>query len=366
MRADLRLLAPLLLALLAGCRRGEREGEVPTPTRTVRCAPATAQSVTDSVELRGTIAPLPDRDAQVAPQVPGRILRVLVREGDAVSAGQEVARLDAAPLADEAAQAEAARDKTVAERKNAETTRARVERVFEHGIAARQEVEDAVTRADAARAAEGEASAAARRARRQVERAIIRSPLRGVVVRVLRRPGELVDGTPATPVLEIADPARLELVADAPAAELVRLAKGQRASVTVAALPGAGWTGVVVALAPAVDPATGLGVVRIALEPAEGARPPIGLLGLARVAIGAPRTAVMIPRVAVRAGAAGALEVVLCGKDGVAHVRTIARGVQVGDQAEAGGLAAGDQVAVDPVLGLAEGESIRQEPRGGP
>jgi RND family efflux transporter MFP subunit len=366
MRADARACALLAVVLAAGCHRGasEREGEteLPTPKRTIRCAPAVARSVSDTVELRGTIAPLPDRDAQVAAQVPGRILRVLVREGDAVAAGQEVARLDAAPLADEAAQADAARDKTVAERKNAETTRARVERVFEHGIAARQEVEDAVARADAARAAEGEAGAAARRARRQVERAVIRSPLSGVVVRVMRRPGELVDGTPATPVLEIADPARLELVADAPASDLVRLAKGEHASVTVAALAGASWTGVVAALAPAVDPATGLGTVRITLDASGARRPPIGLLGLARVAIGTARSAVVVPRAAVRAGGAGELEVVLCGKDGAAHVRKIARGLQVDDQAEVTGVSAGDQVAVDPVLGIADGDPIEIAP----
>ena len=358
MRADPRVLAVLIA--LAGCRHGETEP--PTPKRKVRCAPAVARSITDGVELRGTIAPLPDRDAQVAAQVPGRILRVLVREGDAVKAGQEVARLDAAPLADDAAQAEAARDKTVAERKNAEATRARVERVFEHGIAARQELDDALARAEAARAAEGEAGAAARRAHRQVERAVIRSPLAGVVVRVMRRPGELVDGTPATPVLEIADPARLELTADAPAGDLVRIARGQTASVTVAALPGSSWKGLVAAVAPAVDPATGLGVVRVALEPSGERRPPIGLLGLARVAIGAARPAVMIPRVAIRAGDRGDLEVVVCGQDGAAHVRSVARGLQLGGEAEAGGVAAGEAVAVEPVLGIADGDPIELAP----
>jgi membrane fusion protein (multidrug efflux system) len=356
MRADARALG--LLILLAGCHHGEKETEPATPKRSVRCAPAVARSVSDAVELRGTIAPLPDRDAQVAAQVPGRILRVLVREGDAVAAGQEVARLDVAPLADEAAQAEAARDKTVAERKNAEATRARVERVFEHGIAARQEVDDAVARADAARAAEGEAGAAARRAHRQVERAVIRSPLAGVVVRVMRRPGELVDGTPSTPVLEVADPRHLELVADAPASDLVRIARGQHAAVTVAALPGATWTGVVAAVAPAVDAATGLGTVRITLDAAEGRRPPIGLLGLARVEVSAPHAAVMVPRASVRAGDAGGLEVVVCGKEGAAHVRRITRGVEVSGETEATGVSAGEEVAVDPVLGIADGDPI--------
>src|SRR5262249_37027598 len=151
------------------------------------------------------------------------------REGDHVTAGQPVARVDDSVLVDQAHEARAALEKAQAERRNADATHARTERVFQHGIAARQEVDDAATRAATARAAENEAGAIAQRARRQVERATVRSPIAGVVVRLLRRPGELVDGTPATPVVEVADPTQLELVADATASDLVRLARGAHA-----------------------------------------------------------------------------------------------------------------------------------------
>src|SRR5512138_3866644 len=54
-----------------GCSRREREheGEAPAGKRQVRCAPVTTVEVTDAIELRGTVSPLPDRDAQIAPQV---------------------------------------------------------------------------------------------------------------------------------------------------------------------------------------------------------------------------------------------------------------------------------------------------------
>ncbi len=358
MRGDSRVL--ILLALAAGCRHAEPEA--PPAPRTVRCAPAQARQVRDSVELRGTVAPLPDRDAQIAAQVAGRILRVLVREGDAVTAGQAVARIDAAPLTDEAEQAEAARAKVAAERRNADATKARTERVFEHGIAARQEVDDAVTRAEAARAAEGEATAAARRARRQVDRAVLRSPLAGVVVRVMRRPGELVDGTPATPVLEVADPTRLEIVADATAGDLVRVAKGQPAAVTVAVLPGTTWDAVVAAVSPAVDPATGLGLVRAAIAPGAGRRPPIGVLATVQIAVGPTRRAVLVPGAAIRLGPQGDSQVVICGADGAAHVRAVERGTRQGEEEEITGVSAGEKVAVDPVIGIGDGEPIQVRP----
>ena len=272
-RESLVTAAALLAVLGAGCRRHE-EAEAPAGKRPVRCAAVETATVEDTIELRGTVAPLPDRDAEVAPQVAGRIAKILVREGDRVTAGQPLARIDDAGLVDQANEAAAAVAKAEAERRNADATRARTERVFEHGIAARQEVEDAATRADTAAASEREARAAAARIRRQVERATVRSPLAGVVVRIFRRSGELVDGTPSTPVVEVADPSRLELAAEATASDLVRLAAEAPAEITTAALPGARWSGAVSVVSPAVDRSTGLGKVRIAIAVANGPRPP--------------------------------------------------------------------------------------------
>jgi len=344
----------------AGCRRAE-PAAAPV-RRTVRCAPAEVATLTDAIELRGTVSPLPERDAQVAAQVAGRLLRVEVREGDVVDVGQPVASVDDAPLLDDARAAQAAVARTSAELENARATSARVQRVFEHGIAARQEVDDAKARADTTAAAQSEAEAAAHRARRQVERATVRSPLGGVVVRVLRRPGELVDGTPATPVVEVADPSQLELTADATASDLVRIEKGQTAEVVVAALPHAAWTGKVAAVSPAVDRTTGLGVVRVTLDLAKTVRPPIGVLGTARVHTGKARQTVVVPKAAVRAGVGTEAEVVLCGADGVAHVRRFGRGASAGDKVEAPGVAAGQTVVVEPVLGIADGEAIDVAP----
>ena len=358
MRADLRraALTSLGLLALAGCSSRERES-APTK-RVVRCAAARPSTITEAIELRGTVSPLPDRDAQIAAQVVGRILQVSVREGDAVAVGQPIARIDSAALVDEAHAAEAAVARTRAELKNAVATSARVQRVFDHGIAARQEVDDATARADSATAAQNEAESAARRAQRQVERAIVRSPLKGVVVRIFRRPGELVDGTPATPIVEVADPSRLELDADATASDLVLLRRGQAADLTVGALPGAAWTGTVSAVSPAVDRATGLGVVRIELGLGDRPRPPIGVLGTARVSTGAPRQTVVVPKEAVRSGAGADMEIVLCGADGLAHVRRLPRRAPVGDTVETVGLPAGQSVVVEPVLGIADGEPL--------
>lgn len=352
------LRAAFLVALLASCRGRGPEPEAESGPRTVHCAAAESGEVAETLELRGTVAPLPDQDALIAPQVPGRIQRVLVREGDSVSVGQPVARIDDALLVDQAREAEAALAKTLAEVRNADATLARTHRVFEHGIAARQEVDDATARLDTARAAESQATAGARLARRQVERATVRSPLSGVVVRILRRSGELVDGTPATPVVEVADPSRLELVSDAPAPDLVRVQKGMPAAVTIAALPGRRWAGAVAAVSPAVDRTTGLGVVRVGLSLVPGVRPPIGLLGTASIQVGKPRAATLIPTQALRSGVGAEAEAIVCGGDGLAHVVRVRRGAAVGPRTAVEGISPGQRVAIEPVIGIADGEKI--------
>ena len=364
MRPD-RLLC-LLLLFAAGCHRGAGEAEPPAAPKKVRCAEAARRALSDVVEVRGTVSPLPDRDAQIAPQVAGRILRVAAREGDRVTAGQIVAQIDAAPLADQVKEAYAGLAKARAEGKNAQTTLARVERVFEHGIAARQEVDDASARAASARAAEAEAEAAAQRAHRQLERASVRSPLAGVVLKVMRHSGELVDGTPATPVLEVGDPSRLELVSDAPAQDLVRLSAGDRATVVMAALPGRTFQGSIATVAPAVDRATGLGTVRVSLDlSGGGAAPPVGVYGTARISSGKPHQAIVIPAAALRSAIGADAEIVVCGADKIAHVRKVQRGVASGGgvvEITGGDLKAGERVAVDPVLGISDGDGLEVAP----
>jgi len=107
---------------------------------------------------------------------------------------------------------------------------------------------------------------------------------------------------------------------------------------------------------------TGLGSVRLSLtlDPA-GPRPPLGIAAIALVRTGPPREAVLVPAAALRSGGETS-EVVVCGSDGRAHVRGVERGATADGSVEVRGVAAGELVAVQPVLGLEDGEPLRIEP----
>jgi len=364
-----------------GCHREQfahgETGSEPGRGKQVRCAPAQARQLQDTIEIHGTIAPLPDRDALIAAQVPGRILRVLVREGDRIVRGQALARIDDAALHDQAKQAEAQLAKARAESTLAGSSRARTERLFERGIAARQELDEAVARLSTSEATEAEARASAEIINRQLNRAVVSSPLAGVVLRVFRKSGELVDGTGATPIVEVGDPSRLELVGTATAADLVQSRVGAPASIEVPELAKLHLKGVVAAVSPAIDRVTGLGVVRVSLTMNEGVTPPVGITATARLQVGPGRQATVIPSQALRAAIGSRAEVVICGADRHAHVTAVSRGktteavteltpggagAGAGAGATATPISPGTMIAIEPVLGIDDGDLIEVVP----
>lgn len=169
-----------------------------------------------------------------------------------------------------------------------------------------------------------------------------------------RKVGESVDGTTATPIAEVADLRVLELHAQAPPAALRPLRDGMRATIQVLG-SDAPIAGTVARVAPAVDPATMLGLVRIALASADGIQ--VGTAATGRISF-RQRPGVRVPASALRRSLIGEDEVVVCA-GGTAHVRK----VEIGSRGDQGveikdGLKAGEQVVVDHVLGLQDEQPL--------
>jgi hypothetical protein len=107
----------------------------------------------------------------------------------------------------------------------------RNQQLFDRGIAAGKEVEDARAQLASGQSALEQANAALSTADRNVERAVGASPIAGQVVKRMVSVGEQVDGTAAQPIAEIANLDRVELAANVPAEYLSRIRVGQSAIV---------------------------------------------------------------------------------------------------------------------------------------
>ncbi len=349
----------LLVTGLVGCKHPETSHDPPKVR--VTCIPAVSGPWTDRIDLRGLVSAAPDKHAMVSAQVAGRITKLLVREGDHLDKGAIIAELERQPLDDVLVQSEAQVVQADVAVKNAEVARQRAEHLVETGVGSRQQLDDATARYQTAVSAATAARAAAAVSRRSVTRTSVASPIAGVVIRVLRGTGELVDGTSATSVAEVADPESLELTASSGAADIVRLARGQHADVRFSILGDAGVDGEVRAVAPAVDPITGLGAVRLGLTP-RATRLPMGVFGEASVVIGTRSSVVTLPAGALRTGPDGRPEALVC-EAGKAKTRSLRVGGRLPDRVEiVEGVAAGERVVADAALGLEDGAAIEVAP----
>jgi RND family efflux transporter MFP subunit len=349
----------LVCSVMAACHPSAN----PTPSVAVgvHCVPAVQVTLRDLRTLRGTVVAAPGYDAVIAPQIPGRLLKVARREGECIRRGEVVAEVESQPTQDALLKAEANMRQAECAAQNADVTATRTTQLFAEGLIPRQQVDDSQARFTAAVATVDSARASVDVAARRVAWARVRSPMDGVIVRIMRHAGELVDGTYATPVMEIADPKMLEFLATASPRDLIALRQGQPAAAHFDALSGDTFSLKVRAVAPSVDLTTGVGSVRLSLLDST-ARPPLGLFGVTTVDVGASRLAIVVPPGVLRNAWAGGTEVVVCDR-GRARIRTVEVGVRSSDQAEIlHGLLLGDRVVADEVIGLTDGAPITESP----
>jgi RND family efflux transporter MFP subunit len=362
-------IAACLALLAAGCQPSEAGDESGArQVVEVRCEPARTGTIAERVELRGVVGVPPGREAVLAPAAAGRLVEVRVKDGDRVHRNDVLAVVDDPALGAAVNEGDAAEGAARAAQGSAASSLAREERLVGEGIAPRRNLEEARSKLAQAEADVRAASARRLLAAQQRLRAKLVAPIDGEVTKVMGRIGDLVDGTPATPVVVIDDLETLELHIDTPAADLVKLREKAPAELRLDALPGVAFRGEVAAISPAVDPATALGTTRVAFDAsnADLARVRIGLAGGATIMLGERPGVTVVPATAVRRSLEGAHEVVVCSPDATAAVRDVTTGARDRDVVEiSAGVAPGDLVVVDHVIGLEDGTPIRVVRTGG-
>ena len=293
----------LALLLLPSCSKKSSKGEdteegtanIVAEVTVTRVGRADIQS---TLSVSGTVSALPNQDVRVSSLVPGRVALMMVAEGDHVREGQVLAKIDDRPFRDQVQQAQAAVDQAKANLENSRLNLQRNERLLERGIAARKDLEDARTQASVNKAALSQAEAALSLARLNLSRTEVRSPLTGMIVKRLLSVGEQVDGTAAQPVFEVASTAEVELFGNVSALYLDKVRVGQALQISTEAFPSKTFQSHVVAISPAVDPATNVGLVRIRMANGAGMLR-LGMFLTAQVPLETHRNALVAPLEAV-------------------------------------------------------------------
>lgn len=340
-------LAIVVVACFCSCSH-----EAQAPEEEDSSANATVEVKTASVQqgrmrqitpVNGRLVALPDRDVKVSALVAARIDQVSVIEGDAVQKGKIVATLDDSTLRDQLTQAKAALD-------NARSNEERVNRLFERGIAAGKEKEDAHKELVTAQAAYDTAQT-------QIARTQVVAPISGIIVQRFHGAGEQVDGTGSDPIVEVADFDPIELIAALPISYLGAVREGQPAEVSTDAYAGKTFTGSVVSVLPAIDPGTGTATVRIRIPNKEGALKG-GMFAQGSIVTDSHDAALYIPAAALVV-TNNEPKVFVVGPDSRARERAVQTGWREGDKIEIlKGVQNGEVVVTTGSYGLADGMKV--------
>lgn len=259
----------------------------------------------------------PKREVTVGAEISGLITEVLVAENDRVRQGQVLARFDIEELTVNLEQAEARLALALAAVAESEATLAearldeqRTQGVFDRGLApeadldrARAARERAEARVSSSQASVREARATVSVARTRLGKAVITSPIDGVVLQRNVEPGNAVAASFQTPQLFLLaeDLRRMELHIALDEADVALVAAGQPATFTVDAWPSEAFQARVleVHLYPTVENNVVTYTTVLSADNADGRLKP-GMTATATITTGERRDVLRIPNQALR------------------------------------------------------------------
>ena len=343
----------LVLYLLFG-RPGDAQPPPPGPTP-VGVLVVTEQPVTLSTELPGRTAPYETSD--VRPQVDGIILARLFTEGDYVEAGQALYRIDPVSYEAKAANARAA----LAHGPGIDHRRGRpgaaLAALLKRSFVSRQQYDDAVSAAGAARADVQAQAAALRSAEIDLGRTTIRAPISGRIGRSVSTAGALVSAAQedALTTIQRLDPIFVDIQQSS--ADVLRLREqvlagqvaNETAPVRLQLETGSMYpaVGTLRFADVTVDPATGSQTIRAVFSNPQRLLLP-GMFVRAQLGQGIQSRGILVPQRAVSRDERGRPTVLVVGAKDMAELRVIQADRTIGTNwLVTGGLKPGDKVIVD-------------------
>ena len=281
--------------------------------------------------------------ASVKAKVAGEVREVLVREGEAVKAGQVVVKMD---TSDYQARVEQARGALQASRGQLEiATKARDNNkaLLDKGFISKTAFDNAESQYNIAQANVESAKAALDVAQKALADTVVRAPITGLVSMRMVQPGEKV--SPDNRLLDVVDLTQMELEAAVPAGDITHVALGQEVQVKVEGMPKT-LTGKVVRINPATQAGSRSIMAYIQIENPQGALR-VGMFGEAQLTTAKKSGVLTVPQAALHTDAGR--HYVYAIEDGKLARKPVTVGVYGDD---------GEGSAVEIVQGLESGAQI--------
>jgi RND family efflux transporter MFP subunit len=386
-RAPVGLIVVVLL-LLGGAALGAWYWNTQMQAVTVKTAAATLKSggpAAAGAVLNASGYVVARRRATVSSKVTGKVLDVLIEEGQPVREGQILAHLDDTQPRASLALAEAqlaSSHKAAAEDQarlaQAEVTLGRRQQLLKEGVVGKAELDEAQSNVDSLKARIayttqqiGVAESQVHLQKTNLTDMVVRAPFGGVVISKDAQPGEMISpvsaggGFTRTGIGTIVDMSSLEVEVDVNETYINRVSNGMKVesvldayqdwkipSHVITTIPTADRAKATVkvrigfdALDPRILPDMGVKVSFLREEPAAGAS-----------VQAAPR--VLVPKAAIRS--ADGKSIVFVVKGDRVERRALSTGLENGDQVEVvSGLQAAERVVLDPPATMKDGDKVK-------
>ncbi len=355
-RWKLGVVVAIVVSVMACSKQAAEQVETETVVP-VKTAAAATGSIRGVLHATGVVNPAPDAELIVIAPESARITEIPKAEGDRVAKGDLLVRFEIPSLQAEVQRQAAEVQRAQAALANAKANQVRQRELFERGIAARKDVEDADRMVADAEAAVGQAEASRAAAITAEGRATVRAAFDGMVAKRFHNPGDLVEAAASDPVLRVIDPRRLEVVASVPLSESARVTIGAPGRLAGAPTGAPGIALKVVSRPAQVEQGTAsipvrLGFIAAPVNLSTGTPVQVDIMAEQH------NNVVLIPAPAlVREGEETAVFVAMGDK---AKRVAVQIGLNDGEHVEiVSGVKAGDMVIVDGQAGLPDGASIK-------
>jgi membrane fusion protein (multidrug efflux system) len=358
-RAALLLSFSAMVAISACSKKDDVSAAETTKTQSMivgaeNIAIAKNGSIMTGPSISGTLEP--EREAAIRSQVAGSVLQTYADQGQAVSAGTVLARIDASGIQDAYTSARAGQ---VAARNAAEVAAndlARNQKLLAAGAIAERDIEQSRRASIAAQAALEDANSRLATASKAYRSTTVTAPFAGIVSERPVSAGDVVQ--PGTALFTVVDPSSMRLEASVPAEQLSLIRIGVPVVFTVSGYPGREFVGHITRINPTADPTTRQ--VRIYVSIPNAGRTLVGGLFANGRMSSATKLGLVVPQAAVdvRGSAPSAMRV----RGGKAEKVQVQVGItdKSSETIEIlSGLSAGDTLLLGAAQGITPGTTVK-------
>ena len=192
---------------------------------------------------------------EIKSKASGEIVELPVEEGDFISQGDLIARLDQKDEHAEVAQAQADFDIAKAELKQAQSTFDRRNQLFQSNLISEEEQDQIELGLAVARGKLVQATTSLERAKERLSESVVRAPINGIILQKYVEEGQIIASgvsnvSGGTPIVDIADMSSVYIEAGIDEIDIGKVQIGQFATVIADAYPEIEFNGKIVRIAP--------------------------------------------------------------------------------------------------------------------